>query len=63
MRKLSNTSMIKLMEEVEKCELLCSNCHRELHFPDLEMDNVKLLISEVNNSVVEIKESGKPKCL
>lgn len=63
MRKLSNTSMIKLMEEVAKCELLCANCHRELHSPDLEMDKVKILINEVNNSVLEIKEVGKPKCL
>lgn len=63
MRKLSNTRMIKLMEEVEKCELLCANCHREFHSPDLEMSNVKLLIDNVNNSVLEIKEVGKPKCL
>lgn len=25
-------SLTKIMEEVEKCELLCSNCHRELHW-------------------------------
>lgn len=34
MRKLSNTSMIKLQEEISKCILLCANCHREYHYPD-----------------------------
>ena len=63
MRKLSNTSMIKLMEEVEKCELLCANCHREHHSPDLEMSMVKSLIKNVDDSVLEIKEVGKPKCV
>jgi hypothetical protein len=63
MRKLSNTSMINLMEEVEKCSLLCANCHREFHSPDLEMSNVKLLIKDVDDSVLEMKKIGKPKCL
>ena len=62
-RKLSNTSMLKLMEEFEKCELLCANCHREFHSPDLEMSKVKLLIKNINDSVLEIKEVGKPKCI
>lgn len=62
MRKLSNTSMIKLMEEVEKCELLCANCHRELHSPDLDLNNVKLLVKNIDNSILEKKEIGKPKC-
>ena len=63
MRKLSNTSMVELMKEFEKCELLCSNCHRETHFPDLEFLRVKEIIKEINNSVIEIKLSGKPKCV
>ena len=25
-------SIKKLLEEIEKCDLLCANCHREIHF-------------------------------
>jgi hypothetical protein len=32
-RTLSNRSMKLLLKELEKCTLLCSNCHREHHYP------------------------------
>ncbi len=63
MRKLSNTRMDKLLEEVKKCKLLCANCHRELHSPDLELTMVKELIKNVDESVLESKPIGKPKCV
>jgi hypothetical protein len=34
-RKLSNTRWESILEEFEKCDLLCSNCHIELHNPSL----------------------------
>lgn len=32
-RSLSNRTEKSLMEEIDKCQLLCSNCHMELHHP------------------------------
>lgn len=37
-RNLSNRSMVKIMEEFEKCQLLCANCHMEVHYPNLALD-------------------------
>lgn len=34
-RKCSNTRMSSLLIEVQKCDLLCANCHLELHHPSL----------------------------
>ena len=33
-RHLSNRTMESCLSELEKCELLCLNCHAELHNPD-----------------------------
>jgi transposase-like protein len=33
-RKLSNTNWNSILEEWKKCELLCANCHFELHNPN-----------------------------
>lgn len=45
-RHLSNTSVVKLVEESKKCRLLCSNCHRELHHPEYEKDNLQYLLEQ-----------------
>ena len=34
-RNISKHSWELLLEEAAKCRLLCSNCHMELHFPDM----------------------------
>ena len=36
-RNLSNTNMNSLLEESRKCDLLCSNCHMEIHYPHLDL--------------------------
>lgn len=36
-RKLSNNSISKLKKEIDKCILVCHNCHMELHYPHLQL--------------------------
>lgn len=33
-QQIVNISIEDLLPEVEKCDLLCSNCHRELHYKE-----------------------------
>jgi hypothetical protein len=35
-RHLANNSMAVLEKEMEKCQLLCHNCHMEVHYPHLD---------------------------
>ncbi len=39
-RNISNMKLELLLDEAKKCQLLCSNCHRELHNPSYEINNV-----------------------
>ena len=42
MRSLSNRTLEAVMTEFEKCQLLCANCHMELHYPHFDMDTIDL---------------------
>lgn len=62
-RHLSNTSTNKILDEAKKCVLLCSNCHKETHYP--EMDNESLKAKKINcKSIKEPKrkQSVCPTC-
>ena len=63
LRILSNKKMESILEEVQKCELLCANCHAEEHNPEMTLDNVY----EIANGAARRKRrdekgvnSGKP---
>jgi len=62
-RHIANTSKELLMEEVGKCVLLCSNCHKEVHHPDLSTSLVDKWTLNAGNEIRTIhKEKKKSKC-
>ncbi len=65
-RTLANKSLKHILNEFEKCSLLCANCHSEFHHPELNIDNVrnKLLteIKDKKDSFLNIRK-GKPNCI
>jgi DNA-binding protein Fis len=63
LRHLSNQSMSVIIEEFEKCKLLCSNCHREIHSPNLDLESAKLLVENSDESIIQVKEKKENKCI
>ncbi len=47
------------LEEIKKCELLCSNCHREETYPGCELDGI--IPNEIIFSTYKRKPGGKRK--
>lgn len=45
MRSLSNRKWEIILKESENCILLCSNCHREEHNPELKLENVDKILN------------------
>lgn len=65
-RHLSNTAMHLILEEAKKCILVCSNCHKELHYPNMEKEVLNEEIKTIRNkkSLLEPKkkQSTCPVC-
>lgn len=60
-RKLANYSYEKLKTEIDKCSLLCSNCHREIHNEKHDMSKIIETIENYKHPIYEKVE--KKKCL
>ncbi len=39
LRSLSNRTLEVIRQEAAKCDLVCANCHAELHHPQLNTNN------------------------
>lgn len=42
LRSLSNRTIARVMQELDKCILLCHNCHSEVHNPELDLEKLSL---------------------
>jgi hypothetical protein len=62
-RVLSNRTWEFIFDEFQKCDLLCSNCHKETHNPELTISNVQSILhgAAIEKSIdVKGVNSGKP---
>lgn len=48
LRSLSNRRWDLILEESYKCDILCANCHSEIHNPELSKENVEKIVRDNN---------------
>ena len=59
-RRISSTNMETLYKEVDKCILLCANCHAETHYEDMELSQVIERLEKINISESKKHKNGLP---
>lgn len=62
-RRLSNTTIDKLKIEVDKCMLLCANCHRETHYPNLNKDVAYDKIEKIKTNNIKVFSEKRKKSI
>jgi len=60
-RNISNRSWESVLEEYNKCVLLCSNCHGEIHNPEMDMDKIEEKIEESYGKIKILPPKTKKK--
>lgn len=53
-RHLSNTNVKNILNELNKCILICANCHREIHNKDFNKDNLPILLETYSSTNVSV---------
>lgn len=61
-RHFSNNTIDNLQNEINKCILLCANCHREIHNPSLKLEEIDNIIGDIKKTSFTNKKEKK-KCL
>ena len=55
-RFLANSSYEKIAEEVDKCMLLCSNCHKEIHNENFDRAVLEKVLNENSDTIRKDRE-------
>lgn len=63
LRKLANTNLTLIKEELKKCILVCSNCHREIHNVGLNKENYNTFLATKKLSFSNPKFIKQSQCL
>ena len=62
LRSLSNRKWETLLEEANKCILLCANHHREFHNPDKSFEKVEELVKYYGKTIISVREKTINTC-
>lgn len=58
-QSMASVSLKQVQDEIQKCILLCHNCHNEIHNPTLTMKNIAKAASAVNSKLMNLSEACK----